>query len=343
MPRGQKSKLRVREKHRLARLESQSTEGAQATAAAARESASSVSPPSEGRSQNVPAAETPSTPRASHKTTIVAATCAESDKDANSQDKQSSRSSEAVEALKRDPLKTKVVLLVQYLMQKYQTKEPFTKADMIKHVIKQHRHHFNEILKRTSEHMELAFGVDLKEVDPIRHCYALVNKLETTFNGLINDEETMPKTGLLMIVLGVIFMNGNCAREEDIWKVLNIMGVYAHKYHFIYGDPKKTLTKDLVQQKYLEYCQVAGSDPPCYEFLWGARAHAETSKMMVLEFLARLHNTVPDAFPSCYEEALQDEEERAQARAAAKAEASARIAARASTRAKALTSNPSQP
>ncbi|TKC34821.1 hypothetical protein EI555_008158, partial [Monodon monoceros] len=40
-------------------------------------------------------------------------------------------------------------------------------------------------------------------------------------------------------------------------------------------------------------------------------AHAETSKMKVLEFVAKSTGTVPSAFPDLYEEALQDEEERA--------------------------------
>ena len=64
--------------------------------------------------------------------------------------------------------------------------------------------------------------------------------------------------------------------------------------------------------KYMEYRQVAHSDPPCYEFLWGPGAHAETSKMKVLEFLAKVNDTVPSAL-SQYEEALRDEEERARA------------------------------
>ncbi|VCW69317.1 unnamed protein product [Gulo gulo] len=120
-----------------------------------------------------------------------------------------------------------------------------------------------------------------------------------------------------MTILCVIFMKGNCATEEDIWEVLNVMGVYAERKHLIYGDPKKLVTQDLVQERYLQYRQVANSDPPRYEFLWGPRAHAETSKMKVLEFLAKIHDTVPSAFPSWYEEALQDEEERTRARFAA--------------------------
>ncbi|KAF7462396.1 melanoma-associated antigen B18-like [Marmota monax] len=144
-----------------------------------------------------------------------------------------------------------------------------------------------------------------------------VSKLDYTLDGTMGDEENMPKMGLLMIVLGVIFMKGNCASEEEIWKVLNMMGVYADRKHFIYGEPRKVITEDLMQLKYLESQQVPNSDPPCYEFMWGPRANAETSKMKILEFLARIHDTTPNAFPSWYEEALKDEEERAQARVAA--------------------------
>ncbi|XP_010962214.1 melanoma-associated antigen B18-like [Camelus bactrianus] len=321
MPRGHKSKLRAREKRRQACTEIQGLEDAQATAAAAGESPSSFCPPFEDRPQNVPAAGTPSIPQAAQGTSsaTAAVSCTDSGEGANGQKEESSKSSKGTEGSQRDPLNKQVVLLVQFLLQKYQKKEPITKADMLKFVIKRSKCHFKEILKRASEHMELAFGVDLKEVDPTRHCYALVSKLDLTFDSTIDEEEIMLKTGLLMIVLGVVFMKGNCAPEEAVWEVLNIMGVYAERKHFIYGEPKKVITEDLVQLKYLQYRQVPDSDPPRYEFLWGPRAHAETSKMRVLEFLAKVHDTVPSAFPSCYEEAVRDEEERARARAAARA------------------------
>ncbi|XP_014646577.1 PREDICTED: melanoma-associated antigen B18-like [Ceratotherium simum simum] len=349
MPRGQKSKLRAREKRRQARGETQGLEGAQATAAEG-ESPSSASPPLGGEPQNLPAAETPSTPVAPQGTpsttnTTAAVSCSDSDEDTDSQDEENPRSSKGTKGSRRDPLKKKVVSMVQFLLQKYQKKEPITKADLLKLITKKYKSHFNEILRRASEHMELAFGVDLKEVDPIRHCYALLSKLDLTSDGTMSDEENMPKTGLLMIVLGVIFMKANCAPEEEVWKVLNLMGVYADRKHFIYGEPRKIITEDLVRLKYLEYRQVPNSDPPRYEFLWGPRAHAETSKMKVLEFLAKLHDTVPSAFPSWYAEALRDEEERARARAAARARtaamASARSQATASARSRATASSSS--
>uniref|UniRef100_A0A8C7BPG2 MAGE domain-containing protein n=1 Tax=Neovison vison TaxID=452646 RepID=A0A8C7BPG2_NEOVI len=212
-----------------------------------------------------------------------------------------------------DPLDEKVTMLVQFLLHKYQMKEPITRADMID-VIQEYNNEFPEILKKASERMELVFGVDMNEVDPTNHSYVLVNKLGLTYVERIGSEDNMPKTSLLIIVLGVIFMKGNCATEEEIWEVLNMMDLYSGRKHFIFGEPRKFITQDLVQEEYLEYRQVANSDPPRYEFLWGPRAQAETSKMKLLEFLTKIHKSNPRCFPSQYEEALQDEAERARVR-----------------------------
>ena len=155
--------------------------------------------------------------------------------------------------------------------------------------------------------------------------------MEVSCDARLRNQIEIPKTGLLMALLGVIFMQGNCASEEQVWEILSVMGLYKGRKHFILGVPKKLITKDLVQERYL----VFNSDPPCYEFLWGSRAHAETTKMKVLEFMAKIHNMVPTAFPSLYEEALRDEGERAEARASAKA----CIAALARARSSALASS----
>lgn len=80
---------------------------------------------------------------------------------------------------------------------------------------------------------------------------------------------------------------GQLCPEENIWKALNMMGVYAGQEDFIYGEPRKLINKDLVEEQYLQYRQVPHSDPPRYEFPWGPRAYAETSKMKVLSFLPR--------------------------------------------------------
>nr|XP_014338646.1 PREDICTED: LOW QUALITY PROTEIN: melanoma-associated antigen B5-like [Bos mutus] len=208
-----------------------------------------------------------------------------------------------------DCLTRKPSLLEQFLLYKYKMKQLIVKEDILKIIHQSHHDRFAEILKRASERIELVFAVDLKEVDSVVPCYNLVSKLKLPNNGRVRGGRGLPKTGLLMNLLGMIFLKGNCAPEEDIWKYLGTMRVYARRKHIIYGEPRKLITKDLVRLKYLEYRQVANSDPPPYEFLWGSKAHLETSKMKVLEFLAKVNDAVPSDFPAYYEEALRDEEE----------------------------------
>ncbi|XP_076962634.1 melanoma-associated antigen 10-like [Callospermophilus lateralis] len=224
------------------------------------------------------------------------------------------QSSTYIESSPRDPLEEKVTDLVHILILKYRLKEPITKVEMLGVVTKEYKNQFPEIFKKATKCLEVIFGIDVKETDTASHLYALVNSLDLTYDEILTNDQSMPKNGFLIIILGVIFIEGNCASEENIWEFLNMMGVYDGKEHFIYGEPRKFITRDLVQENYLEYRQVPNSDPPCYEFLWGPRAKAETTKMKVLEFLAKVKGSDPVSFSSWYEEALREEEERAQTR-----------------------------
>ena len=159
----------------------------------------------------------------------------------------------------------------------------------------------------------MVFGIDVKKDNTAKHSYVLVHKMNLPGNRIVHHGRGFSKTGLLMNLLGVILIKGNCATEEDIWDFVGKMNIYAGKRHSIFGEPKKLITQDLVQLKHLEHQQAPGSDPACYALLWGPRAHPEASKMRVLEFLARINHLDPSAFHFGYEEALKDEEERAQA------------------------------
>ncbi|XP_052518728.1 melanoma-associated antigen B18-like [Budorcas taxicolor] len=211
----------------------------------------------------------------------------------------------------KDPLMGKASMVVDFLLERYTKKEPITQNAMLNVIRRKYKQHFPEILSRASERVELVFGLELKEVDCTRNIYALVNKFTLGVEEGSSDEEELPKSGLLMALLGIIFMKGNRATEEDIWDFLNVLGIYAGRKHSIFGEPKKLITKDLVQKGYLTYRQVPNSDPPLYEFLWGGRSYAETNKMKVLEVLAKIQDTVPSSFPDLYDEALRHQAERA--------------------------------
>ncbi|XP_008820972.1 melanoma-associated antigen B3 [Nannospalax galili] len=225
----------------------------------------------------------------------------------------SSKASSSTVKHGRSALNSSVCLVVTFMLRMYKMKKPILKADVLKMIGKSNRQHFPEILKRVAFNMEVVFGVDLKEIASAKDSYIFVSKMNLPNNGALSQHKGLPKTGLLMNLLGVILLKGNCATEEMIWDFLNKMKIYDGKSHFIFGEPRKLITQDLVKLKYLEYRQVPNSNPARYEFLWGSRSLAETSKMKILEFLAKINHTVPSAFHSCYNEALKDEEERAKA------------------------------
>ncbi|KAK2507425.1 hypothetical protein MC885_011165 [Smutsia gigantea] len=203
--------------------------------------------------------------------------------------------------------------LMKLMLLKYRMKEPVTKADMLKVLIPVCEKHFSDIFLKACQHLEGMFGLDVKAVDPRNHCYELVISMGLTYDGMLSGEESVPKTGVLILVLGVILTKGGCAAEREVWKVLNQVGIHAERVHPLFGDPRELITNDLVKEKYVEYRQVANRDPAQFEFLWGPRAYAETTKMKVLQSLAKVYGVEPSAFGSQYEDALRDEEKRARA------------------------------
>ncbi|KAI4529054.1 hypothetical protein MG293_020889 [Ovis ammon polii] len=208
-------------------------------------------------------------------------------------------------------------MLVQYMLFKYNTRELIKRSEMLKVVHRRYREQFPEILSRASEHMEMVFGMVLKEVRPNSHCYTLVSNLDLSDSESMRGDWGLPKNGLLMPLLGVIYLNGHRTSEEEIWKFLNILGIFDGRSHFIFGDTRKLITEDLVREEYLEYNLVPGSDPPRYEFLWGPKALTETCKTKVLQFLTKVNDLVPDALLPHYLEVSREEVENTGAGAAA--------------------------
>ncbi|XP_021484869.1 putative MAGE domain-containing protein MAGEA13P [Meriones unguiculatus] len=210
-------------------------------------------------------------------------------------------------------LQKKVNELVKFLSFKYTINEPVTEAEILKSVVKPYDDYYMMIFKHACECMEVFYGIEVKEVDAFNHSYMLLKMLDLTYDGKLSNDEGIPKMGLLMLTLGVIFMEGNRATEKKILEVLNTVGVYPDQHEFICRDPRKFVTEELVLENYLVYQLVPHSDPPSYEFLWGPRANAETSKMKALQFFSQVAGSSPTSFTALYKEALQDEVENAQA------------------------------
>lgn len=75
-----------------------------------------------------------------------------------------------------------------------------------------------------------------------KHYTFLINKLKP-----LEEEEHLGDDltlGLLVMILGLIYMKGNSAREAQVWKMLRRVRVLPSKYHFLFGYPKR-VTEDL--------------------------------------------------------------------------------------------------
>ncbi|XP_008820432.1 non-structural maintenance of chromosomes element 3 homolog [Nannospalax galili] len=205
-------------------------------------------------------------------------------------------------------LELKVAELVQFLLVKDQKKIPIKKTSILKHVIRDYRDIFPDFLQLAAERLRYVFGYKLVELEPRSNAYILINTLEPVEEDAeVRGSQGTPTTGLLMIILGLIFMNGNSISETEVWGFLRRLGVYPTKKHSIFGDPKKLITEDFVRQRYLEYLRIPHTDPVVYEFQWGPRTNLETNKMSVLKFVAKVHNQNPTDWQMQYCEALLDE------------------------------------
>ncbi|XP_005406545.2 PREDICTED: melanoma-associated antigen 8-like [Chinchilla lanigera] len=199
--------------------------------------------------------------------------------------------------------------LVRYLLHKYQKKEQVTREEMLHTVEQDYREHFPLIFRELCDCICPGIGIELKEVDPPGHTYVLVPILGLTYHGIVDDDgQIIPKIDLLIFILSVIFIKGNRVSEEDLRELLRRRKTLAKREHTVPGDPWKFITEDLVQAQYLEYRQIPHSDPARYEFLWGPKAHAETTQMKVLEHVAQLEKASPRSYPYLYMDALKKEQ-----------------------------------
>ncbi|KAM5293367.1 non-structural maintenance of chromosomes element 3 homolog [Ctenodactylus gundi] len=230
----------------------------------------------------------------------------------SSQGARRAQAAPAVGPRTQQQLELKVAELVQFFLIKDQRKIPVKRTDILKHVVGDYRDIFPDLLRLAGERLQYVFGYKLVELEPRSNTYVLVNTLEPVEeDAKVRGDQGTPTTGLLMVVLGLIFMKGNTIKETEVWDFLQRLGVFPTKRHLVFGDPKKLITEDFVRQRYLEYRRIPHTDPVDYELQWGPRTLLETTKMKVLSFVAKIHNEDPRDWPAQYCEALAEEENRA--------------------------------
>ncbi|KAK9953877.1 hypothetical protein ABG768_015997 [Culter alburnus] len=227
----------------------------------------------------------------------------ESDEDATFSQITSSQVQRARENFTSDQIDRKVAEVVQFILIKDQKKIPIRRADIGKHVIKDYKHIYTDIINRVCRTFEQVFGLKLVETDPKNHIYILINKLEPIHGEPVSMRPENPKKGLLFVILSVIFMKGGVIKENLVWNTLKKLRVDPGEKHDEFGDVKKVVTDEFVRQKYLEYVKIPHTEPVEYEFRWGLRAEKEVSKLKILEFVGELFEQDPQSWTQQFREA----------------------------------------
>uniref|UniRef100_A0A452HZ82 MAGE domain-containing protein n=1 Tax=Gopherus agassizii TaxID=38772 RepID=A0A452HZ82_9SAUR len=138
--------------------------------------------------------------------------------------------------------------------------------------------------RRTSVDQK-GFGLQLVEIDSKHHIYILVSNLPRLEVENLKQDDCTANLGLLTVILSFLFVKGNAAKESAVWELLRRLQVDPGVKHEVFGAVKKLVTEEFVRQKYLEYNRIPHTDPPEFEFQWGAWAAKETSKMQILRFV----------------------------------------------------------
>lgn len=198
--------------------------------------------------------------------------------------------------------------LVPFLLRKYQKKEQVTLEEMVQVVGRDYHEYFPLIFRELCECMCLSFGIEMRDAGPPDNTYELVPVLGLTYSGMLDDDaQILPKADLLIFILNTISMQGSRVGEEDLRELLRDFEVLGERELIAIGEPWEFVTGDLVREEYLEYRQVPNSEPARYEFLWGPRAQAETTKLKVFQHVFRLDRTDPRSYPHLYEQAVRRE------------------------------------
>ncbi|XP_069899194.1 necdin [Dipodomys merriami] len=203
--------------------------------------------------------------------------------------------------------------LMWYVLVKDQKRMVIWFPDMVKDVIGSYKKWCRSILRRTSLILARVFGLHLRLTNLHTMEFALVKALSPEDLERVALNNRMPMMGLLLMILSLIYVKGRGARESAVWNVLRILGLRPWKKHPTFGDVRKLITEEFVQQNYLKYQRIPYVEPPEYEFYWGSRANREITKMQIMEFLARVFKKDPQAWPSRYREALEEARARREA------------------------------
>lgn len=224
--------------------------------------------------------------------------------------KSQSQKTQNYKELSKEELKRKTSDVARYLLFTDRKKYPVKRGDITKNVLKEHAKSFNEIFDHAKKNLNKVFGIEVEEIDVGKsRGYILVDGVKSEEqHRLIDWGDDLPKMGLLMVVLGMIFMCDHVITESKLWHMLKKLGIEPKKEHEVFGDSEKLISQEFVRQCYLDRKKVLGGDEAAYEYRWGARAEKELTWRQALKFVSEIYGTQMEDWTAQMKEITAKEE-----------------------------------
>ncbi|OUM69368.1 hypothetical protein PIROE2DRAFT_57423 [Piromyces sp. E2] len=103
--------------------------------------------------------------------------------------------------------------------------------------------------------------------------------------GFIFEKQDYQLHGLLIIILCLIYVNGNRIKEESLYRYLEKFGIYKNNKHKVFGDIEKCITQ-FTQKGYLEKEKsTIPNEEVFYSYKWGPRSLVEFPEKNLLNFI----------------------------------------------------------
>lgn len=199
-------------------------------------------------------------------------------------------------------LEDSVNALVRAILFRDQSKEPFKKSEIVRLALVNTNQVDPIIWKQVERKVKDIFGLVLKKLDyPYDGLMILIKESSSRsvescapLNSSIHD-------GLLVVVLGIIFMSGGSLEENTLIDLLADLDIHLNTQVFLPGNRKVTV-KDLLmsvwkKQMYLEINELRQQKKT---FGWGQRACIEISKEGILSLMANIMNSRPEQWREQY-------------------------------------------
>ncbi|XP_065067118.1 non-structural maintenance of chromosomes element 3 homolog isoform X2 [Rhopilema esculentum] len=164
---------------------------------------------------------------------------------------QSSQASRAIENLGPAEFQRKVSELVRYMLCQDKKKLPIKRPDINRNVLKEHVRCFQPIFEKAKEFLLNIFGIDVVESEVGKtKSYFLVNDLDTRNEDVIPWSKEVKHSGLLMIIISLIYMSDGVVSDDILKRTLKQLGIRKDVNHKEFGDIEKTI-QEFVKQTFM--------------------------------------------------------------------------------------------